>query len=194
MSELIGPAQLFALALLIQRGFEEIHSQRNTRRLLNEGASEAGASYYPVVAVTHLSWIAAVFLLVPVGAKMSVPLLGFFLALQVARYWIIFSLGQYWTHRIISQPAAPIVRNGPYRFLRHPNYLVTFLETILVPAIFGAWAVGLLFGVIWGVVLVYKIKLEDEALDARRACSEIGGGILHRVASTNHRDEFGRRL
>ncbi len=172
MSELIGPAQLFALALLIQRGLEEIHSQRNTRRLLNEGAREAGASYYPVVAVTHLSWIAALFLLIPTGATLSMPLLGLFLALQVVRYWIIFSLGRYWTHRIITQPAAPIVRSGPYGFLRHPNYLVTFLETILVPAAFGAWAISLLFGVIWGVVLVYKIKLEDEALDVRRSAAQ----------------------
>lgn len=168
MSDLFGPAQWFALALLVQRGLEEIHSQRNTRRLLNDGASEAGASYYPVVAVTHLSWIAALFLLIPAGSAPSLPLLGLFLALQVARYWIIFSLGRFWTHRIITLPAAPIVRHGPYRFIRHPNYLVTFLETILVPAAFGAWAVSLLFGAIWGVVLVHKIKLEDEALDQRR--------------------------
>lgn len=168
MIDFFGAAQIFALVLLLQRGLEELHSQRNTRRLLDEDAIEAGASYYPVVATTHLGWIAALFLLVPVEASMSMPLFAVFLLLQVARYWIIGSLGRFWTHRIITLPAAPIIRAGPYRFLRHPNYLVTFLETILVPAIFGAWVVALIFGAIWGVVLAYKIRLEDEALENRR--------------------------
>ncbi len=172
MNGMIGPAQIFALVLLVQRGLEEMHSQRNTRRLMNQGAYEAGASFYPVVAVTHLCWIAALFLLIPARASLSIPLFGLFLALQAARCWIIFSLGRYWTHRIITLPDASIVRTGPYRFLRHPNYLVAFLETILVPAAFGAWAVGMLFGIIWGVVLVYKIRLEDEALNPRCADSQ----------------------
>lgn len=169
MNDFIGPAQIFALVLLAQRGLEELHSQRNTKRLLEQGAVEAGASFYPVVATTHLGWIAGLFLLVPVATPLSVPLFVLFGLLQVARYWIIASLGRFWTHRIITLKAAPIVRAGPYRFLRHPNYLVTFLETILVPAIFGAWAVALIFGAIWGVVLVYKIRLEDEALELRRS-------------------------
>lgn len=168
MNEIFGLAQVFALVLLAQRGLEELHSQRNTRRLLEQGAIEAGASYYPVVAVTHLGWIAALFLLVPAAAAVSKPLFLLFLLLQVARYWIIGSLGRFWTHRIITLSTAPIIRAGPYRFLRHPNYLITFLETILVPAIFGAWAVALIFGSVWGTVLVYKIRLEDEALDKRR--------------------------
>jgi len=166
--DFFGGPQIFALALLAQRGLEELHSQRNTRRLLDQGAIEAGASYYPVVATTHLGWIAALFLLVPADAALSMPLFAGFLLLQVARYWIIGSLGRFWTHRIITLKAAPIVRAGPYRFLRHPNYLVTFLETILVPAIFGAWAVALIFGAMWGVVLAYKIRLEDDALEKRR--------------------------
>lgn len=168
MSDFFGPVQMFALVLLAQRGLEELHSQRNTRRLLEQGAVEAGTSYYPVVAITHLGWIAALFLLVPAGAALSMPLLALFLLLQVARYWIILSLGHFWTHRIITLSTAPIVQTGPYRFVRHPNYVVTFLETILVPAIFEAWAVGLIFGTIWGVVLVYKIRLEDDALGQRR--------------------------
>lgn len=168
MIEFIGAPQIFALVLLAQRGLEELHSQRNTRRLLDQGAIEAGTSYYPVVATTHLGWIAALFLLVPAGAPLSMSLLVVFVLLQIARYWIIGSLGRFWTHRIITLKAAPIVRAGPYRFLRHPNYLVTFLETILVPAIFGAWALALIFGAMWGVVLAYKIRLEDEALEKRR--------------------------
>lgn len=162
------PAQIAALLVLAQRGLEELHSQRNTRRLLAEGGHEAGRDFYPVVAVTHLAWIASVFLLVPAGAVASIPLLVLYLALQIARYWVIGSLGRYWTHRIVTLDSAPVVRAGPYRLLRHPNYWVTIAETFLLPAVFGAYALGAVMGAVWTAVIAYKIKLEDAALAARR--------------------------
>ncbi len=163
-----GPAQIAALLVLAQRGLEELYSQRNTRRLLAEGGREAGRDFYPVVAVTHLAWIASLFLLVPAGAVASIALLILYLALQIVRYWVIGSLGRYWTHRIVTPDNAPVVRAGPYRLLRHPNYWVTIAETFLLPAVFGAYALGAVMGAVWTAVIAYKIKLEDAALAARR--------------------------
>lgn len=163
-----GPAQIAALLVLAQRGLEELYSQRNTRRLLAEGGREAGRDFYPVVAVTHLAWIASLFLLVPAGAVVSIALLILYLALQIVRYWVIGSLGHYWTHRIVTLDNAPVVRAGPYRLLRHPNYWVTIAETFLLPAVFGAYALGAVMGAVWTAVIAYKIKLEDAALAARR--------------------------
>ncbi|GBF26648.1 hypothetical protein MnTg02_01689 [bacterium MnTg02] len=168
----IGPAQLAALLILVQRGFEELYAGRNTRRLLAEGAQEAGRDYYPVVAAAHLGWIAALFFLIAPDAPIHWMILGVFLALQVCRYWVIATLGPYWTHRIITLDAAPIVRKGPYRFIRHPNYAVTIAETALLPAAFGAWALAAIMTAIWMAVIVYKIKLEDAALAERRAQME----------------------
>lgn len=168
MIDLFGPAQIAAILVLVQRGLEELYSQRNTARLLAEGAKEAGHDYYPVVAVTHLAWIAALFLLVPAAAPVSVPLLVAYLVLQGVRYWVIGTLGRYWTHRIITLEAAPVVRAGPYRLVRHPNYWVTIVETFLLPAVFGAYALGAIIGVVWTAVIVYKIRLEDTALAVRR--------------------------
>jgi methyltransferase len=165
----LGWPQIAALMVLAQRGLEELHSQRNTRRLLAEGAVEAGADYYPVVAITHLAWIASVFFLIPASAPIVWPMLVLFMVLQVVRYWIIGTLGRYWTHRIITLPSAPIVKAGPYGFVKHPNYAVTIAETLLLPWAFGAWALGLIMVAIWTAVLRYKIQLEDEALAARRA-------------------------
>jgi methyltransferase len=166
--EALGLPQLAALLILGQRGLEELYSQLNTRRLLRQGATEAGRDFYPVVAVTHLGWIAALALLVPPQAPAYVALVAAFLALQVARYWIIASLGRFWTHRILSLPGAPIVTRGPYRLLRHPNYAVTLAETLILPLAFGQVALGLILVVIWGAVLQYKIALEDQALAPRR--------------------------
>ena len=89
--------------------------------------------------------------------------------LQIVRYWVIGSLGRYWTHRIITLPEAPIVTLGPYRFVSHPNYAVTLAETLLMPLVFGQLALGIIFSIVWGAVLYYKIRLEDEALRLRRA-------------------------
>jgi methyltransferase len=164
----IGAPQIAALLVLVQRGLEEIYSARNTSRLLAEGGREAGRDYYPVVAITHLAWIAAIFLLIPASSPIIVPLLVLYLALQVVRYWVIATLGRYWTHRIITLENAPVVRAGPYRYLRHPNYVVTIAETFLLPLVFGDAAVAVIFGCVWSAVLYYKIILEDAALAERR--------------------------
>jgi methyltransferase len=168
LEQSLGAAQIAALLILLQRGLEEVYSARNTSRLLAEGGKEAGRDYYPVVAITHLAWIAAIFLLIPPSAPVLWPLAGLYLLLQVARYWIIATLGRYWTHRIITLPDAPIVRGGPYRYLRHPNYVVTIAETFLLPLVFGDAAIAVIFGCVWSAVLYYKILLEDAALAERR--------------------------
>ncbi len=167
MTDWIGAPQIVAIIILIQRALEDLHSARNTRRLLAEGGFESGRGYYPVVVVAHLAWVAAIFLLIPADAKINWPLMGLYLMLQVARYWVILTLGPYWTHRIITPRAAPLVTDGPFRFVRHPNYLVLMLETVLLPLVFGAWEVSLITMAVMGIVLRYKIMLENEALAAR---------------------------
>ena len=145
----------------------------STRRTIRasswrEGGHEEGRDYYPVVAVTHLAWIAAIFFLIPPDAPIVWPLLALYLVLQVARYWIIGTLGPYWTHRIITLEKAPVVRKGPYPWVRHPNYMVTIAETLLLPMVFGAPALGAIMAAVWSAVLYYKIVLEDAALAKRR--------------------------
>jgi methyltransferase len=165
--ELIGPPQIAALVVLFQRGAEELYSARNTRRLIEKGAYEVGRDYYPVVAVTHLAWIAGLIFIIPPTSPVSVPILGIYLFLQIIRYWIIGTLGRYWTHRIITLDGAPLVRSGPYRYMRHPNYAVTIAETLMLPLAFGAVALACITTAVWTAVLFYKITLEDGAL-ARR--------------------------
>lgn len=167
-SALIGPPQIAALLVLIQRGAEEMHSARNTKALLARGAREEGGKFYPVVAVVHLGWIASVFFLIPPDAPVFWPLIGLYLALQAARYWVIATLGPYWTHRIITIDEAPVIDAGPYRYLKHPNYAIAVAETLLLPSAFSAIALALIMTAIWAAVLHHKIQLENEALASRR--------------------------
>ena len=144
LSDLIGGPQIAAVLVLAQRGLEEIHSARNTRRLLAEGGHEEDAIYYPVVAATHLAWIASLAFLISPQAPVIWPLIACYLALQVVRYWVIASLGRFWTHRIITVPGAPITRAGPYRYVSHPNYAVTLIETFVLQLAFGALALAVI--------------------------------------------------
>jgi methyltransferase len=127
-----------------------------------------GQDFYPVVAATHLAWIASLFFLMPPQAPVLWPLIYYYLALQLVRCRVIASLGRYWTHRVITVADASVVARGPYRYLRHPNYAVTIIETLVLPLAFGALALGLIVMALWWTVLTYKIRLEDAALDARR--------------------------
>jgi methyltransferase len=167
VSAAIGAPQIAALLILLQRGAEEVYSVRNTRALVALGAREEGAGYYPVVAVAHLSWIASVFFLIPPDTQTSWPLIGLYVVLQAARYWVIATLGPYWTHRIITLDEAPIVSSGAYRFFKHPNYAITVAETLLLPMAFSAVPLALIMTAIWVAVLSYKIRLEDAALATR---------------------------
>jgi methyltransferase len=168
LSAIIGAPQIVGVLLLVQRGLEELYSIRNTRRLLAEGAHEEGADFYPVVAVAHLAWIASIILLIPPHGIVVWPLAALYVLIQVVRYWVIGTLGAFWTHHIITLDRAPLVARGPYRWIRHPNYAVTIAETFLLPLVFGAWPIALIMTAVWVTVLRYKIRLEDAALAKRR--------------------------
>lgn len=164
----IGAPQILVLIVLVQRIAEDLYAKRNTRLLKEKGAYEIGAQFYPIVVISHLAWLAGIFLLVPAEAQIDWWFLGAYLVLQGARYWVIGSLGRYWTMRIVTLDGAPVVRRGPYRYMRHPNYLVLVLEIAVLPLAFGAWQLALAAVAVNGPVLLWKLKLEDEALETRR--------------------------
>jgi methyltransferase len=82
-------------------------------------------------------------------------------------YWVIGTLGPYWTHRIISIDQEPIISTGPYRYLKHPNYAIAVAETMVLPLAFSAVALAFIMTAIWAAVLDHKIRLENAALQAR---------------------------
>lgn len=164
----LGLPQIVVLLVAAQRLIELIVAQRNTKRLMQEGGREIGARHYPLFILLHGGWLVALFLLVPPDAPVSIFLLPVFALLQLLRVWIVFSLGRFWTTRIITVPAAPLVRRGPYRYFRHPNYVVVIGEIALLPLAFGAWQLAAIFSLLNLALLWHRIRVEDSALAARR--------------------------
>ena len=119
----------WTLALvLLQRGVELAWAHRNTVRLRRQGGVEADAEGYPFFVLLHAGWLMSLAVFVPAAAPPVWPLLSLFALLQLGRLWVILSLGRYWTTRIITLPHAPLVRTGPFRYFRHPNYLLVIAE------------------------------------------------------------------
>jgi methyltransferase len=87
-----------------------------------------------------------------------------FLAVELARIWVLASLGPRWTTRIIVIPDAPLVRRGPYRFVNHPNYVVVVAEIAVLPLVFGLWQVALIFTLLNAAILAIRIPAENAAL------------------------------
>jgi len=165
-------AIMLILALVIvQRLVELVYAERNTRALLKRGAIEVGRAHYPFIVALHALWLLAIVLMLPAQATIHWWELALFLVLQVGRVWVIATLGPYWTTRIITLDGAPLVRSGPYRFVRHPNYLIVTGEIALLPLVFGEVLVCLVFSVLNAALLFWRIRQEDAALSLRR----IGG-------------------
>lgn len=154
--------------VVLQRLAELAYARRNERRLRADGAVEHGSGHYPLIVLLHAAWLAAIAWFVPADTPPNFYWLGLFALLQLARLWVLVSMGRYWTTRVITLPDAPLVRRGPYRWVRHPNYLIVAAEIAVLPAIFGAWTIAILFSIANAILLAWRIRIEDAALSPRR--------------------------
>jgi methyltransferase len=155
---------IIILALVtLERLFELWLSNRNMRRLIASGAREYGASHYPSIVAVHVLWLGTLWWIAP-AQPVDGFWLGMYVLLEVARVWVLTSLGRRWTTRIIVLPDAELVKRGPYRFTDHPNYVVVVGEVAVLPLVFGLWQVALLFSLLNAAVLVVRIREENRAL------------------------------
>ena len=155
-------------AVAAQRLVELAWARRNTKRLRAQGAVEAGARHYPLIVLLHVTWLSAIALFLPRPTVIYAVPLAVFVALQFCRIWILLTLGPYFTTRIITLPGAALVRTGPYRFVRHPNYVVVAGEILSLPLAFGEPRVALLFTLLNAATLYWRIRVEETVLAPRR--------------------------
>ncbi|MGJ4940976.1 isoprenylcysteine carboxyl methyltransferase family protein [Bradyrhizobium sp. HKCCYLS1011] len=161
----------FILALVtMQRLGELVLAQHNTRRLRALGAVEVGANHYPMLVSMHAAWLIALWIW---GHAQPVDpfLLAGFVLLQGLRWWVLSTLGPRWTTRIIVLPGRPLVAEGPYRYMSHPNYAVVATEIALLPLALHLPWVALIFSILNAGMLAVRIRAEQHAL------AEIGGQV-----------------
>lgn len=164
----MNSAVLILAYVTVERLAELWFARRNTRRLLERGAREHGAGHYPLIFAVHAAWIVTLWLFAP-GREPDMFWLAMFVLLQFARFWVIATLGPRWTTRIIVLPGTPLVGEGPYRFLNHPNYWVVAGEIAVLPLVFGLPWVALIFTLLNAAALWIRVREEDRALSSSRA-------------------------
>ena len=158
--------QWIVIAVALQRLGELVLSHRNGAKLRAKGGVEVGSGHYPLMVALHAGWLVALFFATPTDATVSWLLLTVFLLLQTGRIWVIPTLGERWTTRIISLPNAPLIRRGPYRWLNHPNYLIVIAEIAVLPLAFGQWKLALGFSLANLLVLYWRVWVENTALNS----------------------------
>jgi methyltransferase len=165
--------QAWLLLLIAERGIELWLSARNTRRSLAAGGVEVGQGHYPAMVLLHAIFLPACALEPllwprPWPGAVALVALGVALLAMALRWWAIASLGERWSTRIVVLPGRALVRAGPYRLLRHPNYLAVVLELLAVPLIGGAVATAAVATLANLFLLSVRIRTEEEALRLRQ--------------------------
>lgn len=157
------------LAVAGERVAELVVSRRNAARSLAAGGRETGQRHYPVMVLVHggmlvgmlvEAWVRRPAVPLPLAATM----LALVLASQALRWWCVATLGPRWNTRVIVVPGLPLVRSGPYRLLRHPNYVAVVVEGAALPLVHAAWMTALAFTVANAAVLAVRLRVEDAAL------------------------------
>jgi methyltransferase len=154
--------------VVIQRLAELFIAKRNTDRLLNNGGVEISSGHYPLIVAFHAIWLGGLWYLVW-GHEVQWPWAFAYLVLQAARGWIIAALGSRWTTRIIIVPGETLSTSGPYKYFRHPNYMIVAAEIFILPMVFGLWFYALVMGCINLGVLYWRIREEEAALKPLRS-------------------------
>ena len=148
-----------------QRLIELPIARANTARLLAAGGREVAPGHYPYIVALHAAWLICLWWFA-LGRPIDVKLLILFGLIELARIWVLSSLGNRWTTRIIVVPGEQLVTRGPYRFVDHPNYLVVTAELIILPLVFGLWQVAMIFSLLNALILTIRIRAENRALES----------------------------
>ncbi|CAN5672991.1 isoprenylcysteine carboxylmethyltransferase family protein [soil metagenome] len=162
-----------ALIVLVgaERLLELVVSRRNTAWSLAQGGREHGAGHYPVMVLLHVGLLVGALVEVGVADRPFLPLLGWsMLALvavaQALRWWCIGTLGRHWSTRVLVVPGMRLVAAGPYRLLRHPNYLAVVVEGVALPLVHSAWLTAIVFTAANLALLAHRIRVEEASLRA----------------------------
>jgi len=157
---------LFISFIILLRIAELILSRRNEIWLLQNGAIEYGQKHYPYIVALHVLFIVS--LIIEYSTTQTAPLNLFFLVLYLLfvlfKALVISSLGKFWNTKIYHIPDFPLMKNGVYKYIKHPNYLIVIAEIAVIPLIFHLYYTAIVFTVLNAIILSIRIKEENKVL------------------------------
>lgn len=160
---------IFIFILIIQRVLELLVAWRNEKWLLKNGAIEYGQKHYLFIVALHILFILSLIIEHTKEAKadLNIVFLFIYLGLVVLKLWTISSLGKYWNTKIYRIPDSLPVTKGPYKYLKHPNYIIVIGEIAVIPLIFNLYFTAILFSILNGIMLSIRIRDENRIWQAK---------------------------
>lgn len=154
--------------VIIQRVVELMIAKRNEQQLKQSGAIEFGSEHYPWMVLMHVGFftilILEVFTLNREWSSFWMLWLSIFVLAQMGRFWVIQTLGTYWNTKIIVLPNAKVVVKGPYKYIKHPNYVIVATEILVVSLLVNAYVTAIIFSLLHAWMMAIRIPLEEKAL------------------------------
>jgi len=156
---------LISFVIFLRIG-ELILSKSNEKWLLENGAVEYGSKHYPFIVALHVLFILSLIFEYSIqqNPTFSLFLLIFFFSILTFKTWVILSLGKFWNTRIYRIPNSPLIKTGPYQFLKHPNYMIVIAEIAVIPMIFNLYYTAVTFSLLNLIMLFVRIKEENKVL------------------------------
>ena len=157
---------LFISFVILLRIGELFLSKKNERWLLKNGAVEYGEKHYPLIIVLHSLFFISLIIEYSrqQAPSFSLLILLFYFAILTLKVWIISSLGKFWNTKIYRIKNTPLIKAGPYKYLKHPNYIVVVAEIAAIPLIFNLYYTAVIFSLLNAIILTLRIKEENIAL------------------------------
>lgn len=156
--------------IALQRLFELFISKRNEKWILKKGGIEYGKKHYRFIVIMHILFFVSMVIEYKIKERdfqiniFNYLFLVFLIILELLRIWTLMSLGKYWNTKVYRIPGAELIRTGPYKFLRHPNYAIVAGEIFVIPMIFNLYYTAVIFSILNAAILSVRIKVENKAL------------------------------
>jgi methyltransferase len=161
---------IFFAFLISQRILELFLAKRNEQIVKSKGALEFDRDGYRYIVVMHVAFFISLvlenFLLQRELNRFWVLFFLIFLIAQLLRYSAIYSLGVYWNTKVLVVPGSELTTKGPYRYLKHPNYIAVVVEIAVIPLIFSCYFTSILFSIMNLIVVRRRIGIEESALES----------------------------
>lgn len=162
---------MFGLLIFLigQRFIELLIARRNEQWMKSRGGIEIGENHYKWFILLHTLFFISIIVEGMVRNNLYIQLnyvlFTLFIILQIGRIWCIYSLGKFWNTKIIVIPGVHLIRSGPYRYVKHPNYIIVAIELIVIPLFFMAYVTAIIFPLLHILLLMIRIPSENRALN-----------------------------
>lgn len=160
---------MLIIFIIGQRLVELVIAKQNEKWMKARGGIETGSAHYKWFIYLHILFFISVFLETSMKLANQEVVFSYFyffvfLLAQLARFWCIYSLGRFWNTKIIVMPRVALIKKGPYKYIKHPNYVIVAVELFVIPMLFGAYLSAIVFPILHVLLLRIRIPAEEKAL------------------------------